>query len=315
MVSLIIVDYRTITKTLHYMKECNKSFITSYDIHVIIVDNNVNEQVGLTFISDTEHAKIRTLTNSALPVPVYECICEDGSRITYVAARANIGYAKGNNLGAKVAKILFRDTYYLFSNNDLRFMEPIPIDILLTPMRDKEDVAVVGPSILSLDGSLQSPRKKPTVGIGLFVYYWNLLLPKRLKLERWITDIDMAAKTGRCDWVTGSFLITDAVKFHEVCGFDEHTFLFYEEVILAERLQKKSYRMYYTDSVKIVHEHGETVKSSFSILQGIDISFKSGMYYFRNYRNISKFVTILAYINYYLFRVLFRLKKAIGSLR
>ncbi len=315
MVSLIIVDYRTIAKTLNYIEECRKAFIGDYDMHVIIVDNYENEREGLTSIAHTWHTQIRKLPIAEMAVPVYECICEDGNIITYVAARENLGYAKGNNLGAKAARLLFQDHYYLFSNNDLRFVEPFDIDMLIKPMKDHEETAVVGPCILSIDGSQQSPGKKPTVGIGLFAYYWDLLLPKSLKFSKRITDVVIDAKPGRCDWVTGSFLIADADKFHEVGGFDEHTFLFYEEVILAERLRKKNYSMYYTDGVKIVHEHGETVKSAFSILKGIDISFTSGMYYFRKYRHISKPVTMLAYCNYYIFRMLFRAKKAIGSLR
>lgn len=315
MLSLIIVDYRTITKTLNYIDECRNAFLKECDTHVIIVDNHDNEKEGLALLADIWQADIRELLVNRMTVPVYECICKDGSIITYVAARKNLGYAKGNNLGAKAARLLFRDKYYLFSNNDLRFPETFDIHTLIKPITDSDKAAVVGPCVLSVKGEQQSPRKKPTVGIGLFAYYWNMLLPKGFKFDKRITDVDFGAKSGRCEWVTGSFFIADAGKFDLVGGFDEHTFLFYEEVILAEKLQKMNYSMYYTDAVKIVHEHGETVKSAFSIIKGIDISFTSGMYYFKKYRHIPKPVIMLAYCNYHIFRILFRAKKAIGSLR
>lgn len=315
MVSLIIVDYRTIMKTLNYIEECRKAFMKDRDIHVIIVDNNGDEQEGLALIAQGWHADIKKLSIAEMTVPVYECICADGSIITYIAARENLGYAKGNDLGAKAARILFHDKYYLFSNNDLRFPEQFDINTLISPMLASRSIAVVGPCILSVGGEKQSPRKKSMVGIGLFAYYWDMLLPKGFKFDKRISDVDVDAKSGTCDWVTGSFLIADAEKFDHVGGFDEHTFLFYEEVILAERLRKMNYAMYYTDVIKIVHEHGETVKSAFSIIKGIDISFASAIYYFRKYRHISKPVIMLAYCNYYIFRILFRAKKAIGSLR
>ena len=315
MVSLIIVDYRTITKTMNYIAACRKAFLKDCDTHVIVVDNYENEQEGLGLIAHTWHAQIHKLPITDLTVPVYECTCADGSVITYLAARENLGYARGNNLGAKAARLLFMDQYYLFSNNDLRFPEPFDLHKLIEPMEKKEEAAVVGPCVLSGEGFRQSPGKIPSVGAELFGYYWNMLLPKGLKSDQWLTKASENAKSGICDWVTGSFFITDAERFDSVGGFDEHTFLFYEEVILAERLRKRNYSMYYTDDVRIIHEHGETVKSAFSVIRSIDISFRSALYYFGEYRHIPKPVIILAYCNYGIFRLLFRIKKAIGSLR
>ena len=186
-------------------------------------------------------------------------------------------------------------------------MRKISLANLQEPMKKEEAVAVVGPRIFGVDQRDQSPRRFSTAGNKLFLYYLNLLLPKNKKIKR-LLDVDQPRKSGKCDWVTGSFLYVDAVKFHEVGGFDEHTFLYYEEVILAERLRKKGYGMYYEDSIQIIHDHGQTVKNVFSVLKGIRISFESSLYYYRTYKNLPGWIAIIAKIHYKIFEILFSVK-------
>ena len=314
MISLIIVDYKSIPKTMNYIQECLQTF--KRDIHVILVDNSAEEQTGLTYLQQECHAQIED-TNQANTFRykekeryVYKCRIYDMD-VIYAAARENLGYAKGNNLGAEISRQLYQDSYYLFSNNDLQFSKTFDLEQLLKPLQEQEQVAVVGPKVVTESGEQQSPRKMPGVWQELFGYYWNLVLPKKMKLGRKLEGIDDRAVSGICDWLTGSFWIMDAAKFHEADGFDEHTFLFYEELILKERLQKVGYSMYYCDTVTVIHAHGETVKSTMGVLRGIDSSFQSSLYYFKEYRGVAKTIILMARCNYRVCMTLFRLKKAI----
>ena len=342
MISLIIVDYKSIPKTMNYIQDCLQAFTRNgkeamdKKIHVILVDNSPDEQSGLAYLQQECHAQIEPMQITALdraknPLQakdthevntlqyeekeryVYQCHIHDTCdiEVIYVAARENLGYAKGNNLGADIARQLYQDCYYLFSNNDLQFPETFDLEQLLKPMQEQERVAVVGPKVVTKSGEQQSPRKMPRVGQELFGYYWNLLLPKKWKLEHTASGVDEGRASGICDWLTGSFWIMEAVKFHEVGGFDAHTFLFYEELILKERLRKAGYSMYYCDVVTVIHAHGETVKSTLGVLKGIESSFQSSLYYFKEYRGVSKVVILMARCNYRVCMTLFRLKKAI----
>jgi len=310
MVSLIVVDYRSMPKTVNYIKSCYGSFATVDTTHAIIVDNAEDSSVGLSYLREQCRGNVQLIKEDDL---IY--LCElDGRSLLYVAAGENLGYAKGNNLGAQVAAKVYQDAYYLFSNNDLAFPEGFQLEALMKPFQDNPKVAVVGPKVMTPEGEQQSPRIAPKRYNRLFRYYWDLVLPKGHKMGEKVSDIDTKAHTGICDWVPGSFMLVDAGKFHEVGMFDPYTFLFYEEVILAARLQKMGYQMYYTDGVTILHAHGETVKSVLSAIRSIDISFKSTIYYFKRYDGTFPLLIWMAYGNYGICRTLFILKKRLGNL-
>lgn len=312
MVSLIIVDYKSIAKTMNYIEDCYQNFTDAEDMHVLIVDNAPEEQIGLDYLRTEKKAQIQRVSRKDIEAAIYECTIE-GKKILYIAARENLGYARGNNLGAYISKLIYQDTYYLFSNNDLQFKKTFALNKLMEPMKQDHQIGVVGPKIVSLEGELQSPRIAPSVKQHLFMYYWNLLLPKGHKIDKYASDVAAHATSGRCSWVTGSFFFVDAAKFWEVQGFDTHTFLFYEEIILGARLLEKNYHMYYTDSVEVIHAHGETVRSTMNVMKSIDISYQSSRYYFKQYKHLSQALLVVVSIHYGIFKILFQLKKAIGS--
>lgn len=313
MVSLIIVDYKTVPKTLQYINECYQFIIAANQIHAIIVDNCEDSSIGLQLVEKTTKSKAKKILIKNIKTEIYLYTLE-GNPLLYVCAKQNIGYAKGNNLGALIAKSYYKDSYYLFSNNDLRFLQEFKIEQLLEPMKKNIRIGVVGPKIIGIEGAAQSPRKKISFWKQLFLTYYDLILPKKMKITKWITDVDNHNRSESCYWVTGSFLLADAAKFHESKGFDEHTFLYCEEIILAERLQQLGYHMYYENDIVLIHEHGQTVKSAFSAIKGIHISFQSSLYYYRKYRNLNVVLFVLARINYALFAILFIGKKSLGKL-
>lgn len=294
------------------MRECYKSIIDMKQIHIIVIDNAEDPDVGLRLIQTDCAGQIRSIQVESIPMKIYQCMLENITFL-YICAKENLGYAKGNNLGAFIAKNYYGDSYYLFSNNDLSFPKSFSIEQLLKPMKKNESIGAVGPRIIDGNGNVQSPRKKIGAWKQLFLTYYDLLLPKTIKFTDKITDVDNHNCSQPCYWVTGSFIMVDATKFHEIQGFDEHTFLYCEEIILAERLQKKEYYMYYENDVSILHQHGQTVQSTFSAIQGIHISFQSMLYFYRTYRKLNRMIVILAQINYLLFALLFMLKKQVGQ--
>ena len=83
--------------------------------------------------------------------------------------------------------------------------------------------------------------------------------------------------------------------------YDENTFLYYEEHIISERIRHRGYNCYYiNDSSGIVHEHAVTTKKFLKNFKGDNISFKSRIYYVKNYRNCNNIIILLAIINYWL---------------
>lgn len=311
MVTLIIVDYKTIEKTVEYLSECIHKLAVKESLHVVIVDN---AEDGASNRKLLEMLTGKELALSAPEVKGREVYRGNyrNQEYLYVAAEENLGYAKGNNLGAAVAKTYYpEDAYYLFSNNDLRLPDTFSLDKLIAPMKKFEDVAAVGPKLVGTDGQAQTPWKKTGAGKQLFLNYFDLLLPKFCKISKYITNLDIKEpdRSRHVYWITGAFFLADATAFWQVGGFDEHTFLYCEEMILAERLLRIHKRMYYDSHMTVVHEHGQTVNKAWKVLQGITFSFESNLYYFREYRRMPRFVEMLARIHFGLFKALFSLKK------
>lgn len=311
MISVIIVDYKTLNKTLSYIEQCKLSIHYSDKLTFVIIDNNPEHAETLHYLKrELDETGIRE--ESILGYDTY-FYSYHKIELVHVIAKENLGYARGNNLGARVAHALFQSDYYIFSNNDMKFQEKINLDVLLDHFIENDTCAVVGPRILGLDGEDQSPRVKKEWFHQLFLNYVDLLLPRGIKITRYITDIASEGVKGVCYWVTGSFMLVDAQKFERVEGFDEFTFLYCEEMILSERLLAAGYTTVFDRRYTILHEHGQTVKKTMSAYNGIRLSFAASLYYYQKYRNLNVIIIQLCKLNFILFSGLFLLKKQITN--
>ena len=97
--------------------------------------------------------------------------------------------------------------------------------------------------------------------------------------------------------IMGSFFIVEKDSWIKINGFDENTFLYSEEKILSEKLEKFGKYSYYLPDQYVIHDHSRTI-SKF-----IKIEFNSNLYFFRNYKKINP-LTILIMVfalNVYLY--------------
>ena len=86
---------------------------------------------------------------------------------------------------------------------------------------------IVAPAILNLDGTLADSARCFPTPIGLF--------KKALGLGdgRYAYSLNDAAKT--VDWVAGMFMLFADQTFNRLKGFDEHYYLYYEDVDICAR--------------------------------------------------------------------------------
>lgn len=315
LITLIVVDYKTMEKTVRYLEMCMEKAVPAEDLHMVIVDNS---EGGRDSFNVLEKLTGRLPEDTGITIkekPIFKGKIRD-REFLYVAAWQNLGYAKGNNLGAAAAGRFYpKDAGYLFSNNDLRMEGEVKLSRLMEPIKAFPDVAAVGPKIIGTDGKAQTPWKKTGVVKQMFLRYLNLLLPKFCKINRFITDLDTQAteESRYVYWLTGCFLLVDAGVFQRIGGFDEETFLYCEEMILAEKLLCEQKRMYYENSVTLIHEHGQTMKKTWKGLDSIRFQFESSLYYFKKYRGMSAFTEALVKIHFKAFVALFSFKNFLSG--
>jgi len=275
-IGVVVVSYHNEAMTKKYITEELPKLASTYT--VVVVNNastreeskKMARECGLTFVNDYSggqvfHGKCYLLWTSE-----------------------NLGYARGNNLGVRFLNRIGEYDYFLFSNDDIELSLPNTLEILVSRMKEDERIGAIGPRVIGLDGLDQSPHDtyvSPYRMIG-----WKLLPFLRRKNKTEVMESLTKPSSRFTYWVQGSFMLVDACVFNEIGMFDEHTFLYYEEPILAEKLAKVGKAMYFDSDVEVVHYEGGSTKRN---RKRENIEMESRIYYLREYKHINRIVLFL----------------------
>ena len=284
MFTLIVIDYCSMKETIDYIKDASKNILFEGKLEVVLVDNS--NVASKDLILESGFSLYTSKNVDGYLVEIYENI---EIKLVYVFANENLGYARGNNLGARISDVVFNNDYYLISNNDLKFTNKIMwYDIKEIFVRNPS-IAIIGPKIIGLNGQPQSPHKKISVFKSLFMYFWvpNSYFNKK-------GDLDYTSESKICYRVMGCFMFVDAKSFAEVHGFDTNTFLYAEEMILSERLLSKYKHVYFYNDIEIIHGHPNKKNSKDTIIKLKKAMYKSCRYYFSEYRKTPKIILALS---------------------
>ena len=290
--AVIVVDYKTIDKTISYLKMLADMFTDVDLIHAIIIDNGEEDK------SEQINDELQYIEDMKLEERIIKHFWFKNMDVFYCFANENLGYGKGNNLGFKIIESFYADSIFLISNNDIKLTEKLSMNLIENIFNSDNSIAAIGPNIVGLKGEKQNPYFKPSVfrcAVLMITFIHNLF-----KVN---IDIDYICKNDYCYRLMGSFIFLKSDYFKEVGGFDEKIFMYSEEPILSEKLLEKNLHCYYLDDYKVIHEHGATVKNSISKIQEKKLVFESLIYYLKEYRNVSDFRITLSrwHFNVYLF--------------
>lgn len=279
MVSVIILNYKSHNETFKYVVHLKEKI--DEELSFVVVDNSddVNEWNELVNVFINEYG---------FPIKKTETKVLINTDILLLKANGNLGYARGNNLGVAAAVETFNPKQVLISNTDIVISERISLKKWITTLNTQSDIAVIGPAIIGLDGEPQSPCRKLMFRerwfLNLLAYPFNRYIYKR---PDEIIKAEGACKVYR---LQGSFLFCDVDKLSRIEWFDEHTFLYGEELILAERLSTKEMSMYYDPSIKVLHNHNQIIGSYYSSISRDMMKLKSEAYYYTTYCHLPKIV-------------------------
>ncbi|MEA5404562.1 hypothetical protein VB776_16640 [Arcicella sp. DC2W] len=287
-IGIIIVDYHTVLHTINYINE--QLVLNTVSNKIVIVLNDVlqTEVDQITSALDCE------VINGQKQIDLQK-------NIYVILSPENLGYAKGNNLGAKFLVDFFEVDFLCICNNDLNFRGENPFVKLISKLEEKLDVGAIGPKIIGLENENQSPHK--FVSIFDKYLFRNILTPfinLFSKTSRYSAVVDNAQE-GYYYRLMGCFIVLRTKSFIECGMFDEGTFLFGEEAILSERLLRISQKCYFVPDVCIVHEHGKTISKFFKKRKRLEQEFITDKYYYIKYLGVSEFSVMLAKICFYIF--------------
>jgi GT2 family glycosyltransferase len=237
-VSIIIINWNS----KDYLRKCLatlKSVSPGLDAEIIVLDNASHDGCG-------------------------EMLNREFPGVIFIQSDKNLGFAKGNNVGASRAK----GRYLLFLNPDTELVED-SVSILRSRLDSLPGAGAAGCRLVNADGSLQSNS------VMAFPNVLNQVLDSeyfRRTFPTWGVW-GSAALYSPClspsvvDAVSGACIMIDRDLFRSVGGFTEEYFMYAEEVDLCLKVRRSGRHVYYIPETSVIHYGGGSsrkAKSSFA---------------------------------------------------
>ncbi len=233
-ISIVLLNYLNYTDTL----ECVNSILEmEYELAgIVIVDNHSNNE---------SFQKL------------YKKYAQS-DKIIVVRTGKNYGFAKGNNIGIRIARERFGSDFIFVANNDILFMKQDYFDKLLENY--SYGVGVIGSEIRTRGNRVQRRFSIPiTVRENLVLYKRDFFI-KHTK-GSWVS---LPSRPGsRVTALHGCALLLTPDFFKYYKGFYERTFLYSEEEILYFMCKKFDLEQRYVRDTYIFHKEDKSSELSF----------------------------------------------------
>ncbi len=167
-------------------------------------------------------------------------------QVRVVRSPENIGFAAGNNLGAREAS----GQYLIFLNNDMRADRQF-VKGLIAAISIEPEVVCAGAKILNWDGSKFDFAGAAPHFAG-YAYQVGFGKPFAEHLFREVQPILFAC---------GGAMMIDRQVFLNVGGFDEKYFIYFEDVDLGWRLWVLGYKVVFAPDAVVYHHHHGTMRN------------------------------------------------------
>ena len=176
-------------------------------------------------------------------------------RITLLELGTNTGFGAACNRGAAATL----EPSLLFLNPDTELahgcVSALALALSNSPAGRTSPVAVVGPSVLSPDGSVYpSARSFPSLWRSAAHAFLGVVHPSN-RFSRGYLRPESGA-----DWVSGTAMAVRRDAFEQVGGFDEGYFMYVEDVDLCWRLSHAGWGVEVCEDARVTHHIGGSSK-------------------------------------------------------
>ncbi len=255
-----VIKYRTILKQYENCPIFTRNNNGLARISVIIV--SFNAAYFLQVCLESVRCSLKGLSGEVIVVDnashdgSAEMIRERFPEVELVVNSENVGFSRAANQGAELAG----GEYVLILNPDSVLPEDGLSEILSYAGKQKK-LGAIGCRFIDGTGTVLPECKRNFPGIRsaifkLFGRDWGYYASH-------LDDHDV----GEVEVLTGAFMLMRRDLFREMNGFDEHFFMFGEDIDLSYRIHKAGYRNRYYGKKSMIHFKGESTVKDVSYLK------------------------------------------------
>ncbi|WP_017815627.1 glycosyltransferase family 2 protein [Paenibacillus shenyangensis] len=261
-VSVLILNYNTCQLTMDCIESVYRSS-TQYSYEIIVVDN---------------HSSDDSTTRIPAAYP----------NIVFIANQDNGGFAKGNNIGMKIA----RGRYTLLLNSDT-IVQPDTLETMVSFMDAHPTAGASGCKIILPDGSLDKACKRgfPTPSASFYYAFgFSKLFPDNPKFNGYQLGYLSPDESYQVDSLVGAFMLVRREVIEQIGGLDEEFFMYGEDIDWCYRIKEAGWEIHYCADTFIVHHKGASSRRKpFKIIY----EFHRAMWLFhrKHYRQKYSFIT------------------------
>lgn len=242
LVRVVVLNFNQAEYTIECVKTIFTQDYSSFD--VVVVDNASR---------DEDYAKLQQQLDP---------------RVNLIRNSKNLGFSAGNNVGAGNISGMAMPEFFFFLNSDTVLEDENTLSILVKDMQNSPECAASSPLINTFSSGIDvrqqiQVRRIPNF-IDVLVAYSPLLkrLPFLNEIYRhhiYADIIPYESRVYRVETINGAAFIMRQSVYKSINGFDEGTFLYFEELILGEQI--KSVKMFCILNAKIIVGHFQGISS------------------------------------------------------
>ncbi|MBI2443232.1 MAG: glycosyltransferase family 2 protein [Candidatus Levybacteria bacterium] len=194
-------------------------------------------------------------------------------KVRIIESRENLGFAKGINAAAKHV----RGEFLLFLNSDAMILDN-KLEEMVDQLKDHTDIGVIGGNLLNKDETTSAS----------FGRFYNL--PEVINLLFFSKKSTITPSNGftQVDWVSGGFMLVRRETFEKIGGFDEHFFMYIEDMEFCYRLRKAGMRTLYYAPARAKHIGQGSSNRTFAIVN----IYKGILYFYRKQRPLHEYFVV-----------------------
>ncbi len=248
--SIIIVNWNSGKLVYECIKSINEN-TKSIKYEIIVVDNDSSDKSYLDLVGKEENVRL-------------------------IYSSENLGFSRGNNLGAKNAK----GEYILCLNPDTIVLKD-DINKALAYIKEKKGDNLVGIRLLNKDRTLQISSCKFFNCISYFFSTFTM-------------SNNMHYKNHETDWVMGAFMLLPRSLYFKISGFNESYFMYSEDLELCYRVKQVGGKVLFFSEAQIIHLYNQSGEKKWNSKRNKVVTDNLKKFVYENYTGINKLSTLLS---------------------